>query len=56
LPLNLAEALDELQACPIMREAFGAPFIELYTLIKRHELTEQDADPDFALKHLLDRS
>jgi glutamine synthetase len=56
LPLNLAEALDELHACPIMREAFGAPFIELYTLIKRHELTEQDADPDFALKHLLDRS
>ena len=56
LPLNLAEALDELQACPLMGETFGAPFIELYTLIKRHELTEQDADPDFALKHLLDRS
>lgn len=56
LPLNLAQALDEFQQCPIMCEAFGAPFIELYTLIKRHELTEQDADPDFAFKHLLDRS
>ena len=56
LPLNLTQALDEWERCPIMREAFGAPFIELYTLIKRHELSEQDADPDFARKHLLDRS
>jgi glutamine synthetase len=56
LPLNLTQALDEWERCPIMREAFGAPFIELYTLIKRHELNEQDADPDFAIKHLLDRS
>ena len=56
LPLNLAEALDELQRCPIMRETFGAPFIELYDMIKRHELSEQVADSDFALKHLLTRS
>ena len=56
LPLNLTEALDELERCPIMCEAFGAPFIELYSLIKRHELSEQAADPDFALKHLLVRS
>ncbi|MBF7729010.1 glutamine synthetase family protein [Pseudomonas sp. N040] len=56
LPLNLGEALDDLQRCPIMLEVFGAPFIELYNLIKRHELGEQDADPDFALKHLLARS
>lgn len=56
LPLNLAQALDEWERCPIMLETFGAPFVELYTLIKRHELEEQEADPDFALKHLLDRS
>lgn len=56
LPLDLAEALAELQRCPIMGEALGAPFIELYGLIKQHELTEQAADADFAIKHLLARS
>lgn len=56
LPLDLGEALDELLRCPIMVEVFGAPFIELYSMIKRHEMGEQDADPDFALKHLLARS
>ena len=56
LPLNLAQALEDLGRCSIMREIFGAPFIELYCMIKRHELSEQVADPDFALKHLLARS
>ena len=56
LPLNLAQALEDLERCSIMREIFGAPFIELYCMIKRHELSEQVADPDFALKHLLARS
>ncbi|MFZ2319115.1 MAG: glutamine synthetase family protein, partial [Pseudomonas sp.] len=56
LPADLSEALVELQACPIMNEVFGAPFIELYNMIKQHELSEQAADADFAIKHLLARS
>ena len=56
LPMELEQALKEFERCPTMLEVFGAPFIELYTLIKRHELGEQAADPDFAIKHLLDRS
>lgn len=56
LPTALPEALDELQRCAILGETLGAPFIELYNLIKRHELNEQAADGDFALKHLLARS
>jgi len=56
LPADLHEALVELQACPIMTEVFGAPFIELYNMIKQHELDEQAADADFAIKHLLSRS
>ncbi len=56
LPLELGAALDEFQRCPIMAQVFGADFIELYDMIKRHELVEQAADEDFALKHLLSRS
>ena len=56
LPLSLEAALDELQRCPVLTEILGAPFIELYDMIKRHELGEQQADADFARKHLLTRS
>jgi hypothetical protein len=35
---------------------FGAGFIDLYAMVKRHELSEQAADADFALRHLLARS
>src|SRR3990167_2987438 len=56
LPMNLAEALDELQRCPIMADIFSADFLMLYDMIKRFELDEQAADADFAIKHLLDRS
>lgn len=56
LPLHLSEALEELQRCPLMAEALGSDFIELYAMVKRFELNEQQADADFAIKHLLHRS
>jgi len=56
LPMQLSEALDELQRCPIMADIFNADFLALYDMIKRFELDEQAADADFAIKHLLDRS
>jgi glutamine synthetase len=56
LPMQLSEALDELQRCPIMAAIFSADFLALYDMVKRFELEEQAADADFAFKHLLDRS
>ena len=56
LPQNLDDALAALEACPLLSEVFGAGFIDLYAMVKRHELTEQAADADFALRHLLVRS
>ena len=56
VPQNLDDALAALEACPLLGEVFGAGFIDLYTMVKRHELTEQAADADFALRHLLVRS
>ena len=56
LPLNLDDALAALETCPLLGEVFGAGFVGLYAMVKRHELTEQAADPDFALRHLLVRS
>ena len=56
LPQNLDDALVALENCPVLQEVFGAGFIGLYAMVKRHELTEQAADPDFALRHLLARS
>ncbi len=56
LPPNLDEALVALENCPLLGEVFGAGFIGLYAMVKRHELTEQAADADFALRHLLARS
>jgi glutamine synthetase len=56
LPQNLDDALAALEACPLLGEVFGAGFIDLYAMVKRHELTEQAADADFALRHLLVRS
>ena len=56
LPEDLGEALTALQGCPLLGEVFGAGFIALYAMVKRHDLTEQAADADFALRHLLGRS
>jgi len=56
LPRDLEQALSALEACPLAGEVLGAGFVQLYATVKRHELTEQAADPDFALKHLLSRS
>jgi len=56
LPSDLEQALRALEACAIAGEVLGAGFVHLYAMVKRHELTEQAADPDFALKHLLSRS
>lgn len=56
LPQTLGDALTALEGCPLLGEVFGAGFIGLYAMVKRHELTEQAADADFALRHLLGRS
>lgn len=56
LPMQLSEALDDLQQCPIMADIFSADFLALYDMVKRFELDEQAADADFAIKHLRDRS
>jgi len=56
LPQSLGDALEALERCPLLAEVFGAGFIQLYAMVKRHELTEQEADADFALRHLLSRS
>ena len=56
LPQKLDDALAALENCPLLGEVFGAGFIGLYAMVKRHELTEQAADADFALRHLLVRS
>lgn len=56
LPRDLEQALRALEACPLAGEVLGAGFVNLYAMVKRHELTEQAADADFAVKHLLSRS
>ena len=56
LPRDLEQALTALEACPMAREVLGAGFVQLFAMVKRHELTEQAADADFAIKHLLSRS
>jgi len=56
LPRSLGDALEAFEKCPLLGEVFGAGFIQLYAMVKRHELTEQDTDADFALRHLLSRS
>jgi glutamine synthetase len=56
LPRDLEQALSALEACPLAGEVLGQGFVNLYAMVKRHELTEQAADADFAIKHLLSRS
>ena len=56
LPQALDEALSALANCPLSRAVLGTEFIGLYAMVKRHELAEQAADADFALRHLLVRS
>lgn len=56
LPQNLEDALVALENCPLLGEVLSAGFIKLYAMVKRHELSEQAADADFALRHLLGRS
>jgi glutamine synthetase len=56
LPQALDQALGALANCPLSQAVLGTGFIGLYTMVKRHELAEQAADADFALRHLLVRS
>jgi glutamine synthetase len=56
LPQALDEALGALANCPLSQAVLGTGFIGLYAMVKRHELAEQAADADFALRHLLVRS
>lgn len=58
LPRTLPEALDALQASPVLRELFGAPLVDAYVAIKRHEHAERNAlaDPrqQWDLVHLIE--
>ena len=56
LPRTPETALAAFEADPIVREVLGAPLVRLYSMIKHHELEEQQADPLFARKYLLSRA
>ncbi len=56
LPRTPETALAAFEADPIVREVLGAPLVQLYSMIKHHELEEQRADPLFARKYLLSRA
>jgi glutamine synthetase len=55
LPMSLPEALDALETCPILASVLGQPFIDLYGMVKRAEVIEQE-DPAFTLRTLLTRA
>jgi glutamine synthetase len=46
LPTSLGEALDALAADAALRDAFGAPFVDYYTRVKRTEQSRFDAAGD----------
>jgi glutamine synthetase len=46
LPTSLGEALEALRADAVLRDAFGAAFIDYYTRIKQSELARFDAAED----------
>ena len=58
LPRTLPDALDALQASAVLRELFGAPLVDAYVAIKRHEHAERNAlaDPrqQWDLVHLIE--
>jgi glutamine synthetase len=58
LPRDLPAALDALERSTVLRELLGAPLLETYVAIKRHEHAERAAlaDPRAAwdLTHLLE--
>jgi glutamine synthetase len=58
LPRTLPDALDALQASATLRELFGAPLVDAYVAIKRHEHAERSAlaDPrqQWDLVHLIE--
>ncbi|MFZ2989770.1 glutamine synthetase family protein [Ideonella sp.] len=58
LPRSLPQALDALQASAALRDLFGAPLIDTFVAIKRHEHVERAAlaDPraEWDLTHLLE--
>lgn len=58
LPRTLPAALDALTASPMLRELFGAPLVDAFVAIKRHEHAERAklADPrhQWDLTHLVE--
>jgi glutamine synthetase len=58
LPRTMPQALDALQASATLRELFGAPLVDAYVAIKRHEHAERNAlaDPrqQWDLVHLIE--
>jgi len=46
LPRSLPEACDALEASALMRELFGAPLVDLFVALKRHESAERHAAAD----------
>ncbi|HJV71210.1 glutamine synthetase family protein [Ideonella sp.] len=58
LPRTLPAALDALEASATLRELFGAPLVDAYVAIKRHEHAERSAlaDPrhEWDLTHLIE--
>jgi glutamine synthetase len=58
LPRTLPQALDALQASDMLRELFGAPLVDAFIAIKRHEHAERAAlaDPrhQWDLVHLIE--
>ncbi|HEY5597519.1 MAG TPA: glutamine synthetase family protein [Kiloniellales bacterium] len=55
LPRSVSEALDAFEACPILAAVFGRQFIDLFSMVKRFEVTEQN-EPSFTIRNLLTRA
>jgi glutamine synthetase len=55
LPMSLPEALAAFETCPILASVLGQQFIDLYGMVKRAEIIEQE-DPSFTLRTLLTRA
>jgi len=58
LPRSLVQACDALERSELMRELFGAPLVDLFVALKRHESAERNARADarheWDLLHLLE--
>lgn len=55
IPKSLPESLDALDVCPILAAVLGRQFIEVFTMVKRFELAEQES-LRFTYDHLLTRA